>query len=235
MAIAQLAALAGPVDRVILAHAYDVGHWLPLAYQALCERETCLSDEEGLKLGIHDVLKIARLRVAMRPREVTLDGPARAVLLQHAFKSVEESHIAVDDAATTTSNEDKVVDTPLVVPAATIPSAVEDVVLPSLRSRLFLEIKAAVASALAAHNHALVIHSVFEPLVASIRAEVAEAERVPATSRTHPNYTSYMIAQNCTLTGHRQISMYVNQMKTADEKLDQAKAQVATLVSRASW
>jgi hypothetical protein len=125
MAVTKLTALAGPVDRVVLAHAYDVGHWLPLAYQALCEREECLSDEDGLKLGIHDVLKIARLRVAMRSGKVMLDGPARAVLVRDAFKPVEKSNPS--ELFSVTSTEEQVINTPLVVPAASLPSATEDI------------------------------------------------------------------------------------------------------------
>jgi hypothetical protein len=229
MAIAKLAALAGPVDRVVLAHAYDVGHWLPLGYQELCEREVCLSDEDGLKLGILDVLKIARLRVAMRSAEVKLDGPARALLVQDAFKSIKGPY--PDEMPT--SDEVQVVETPLIVPAVTLPSVSEDIVLSHVPTRLFADIKAAIATATEAQREAQYIRSVFEPLAISVRTEIGEAAQVPNGGSINGR-ASYLIAQNGIKMGTKQLSLYTEQIQMVDDKFTQTKEVVASLVSQAS-
>jgi hypothetical protein len=66
LAIDKLSTLTSPIDKVVLAREYGVSHWLPLAYRDICAREEWLSDEEGYRLGLGDVLKIGRARQAMR-------------------------------------------------------------------------------------------------------------------------------------------------------------------------
>jgi hypothetical protein len=65
-AIGKLAALTTPVDRIVLGKKYAIDHWLHSAYQVVCERQACLSDEEGARLGLADVLRISRARQDMR-------------------------------------------------------------------------------------------------------------------------------------------------------------------------
>jgi hypothetical protein len=65
-AIGKLAALTTPVDRIVLGKKYAIDHWLHPAYQVVCERQACLSDEEGARLGLADVLRISRARQDMR-------------------------------------------------------------------------------------------------------------------------------------------------------------------------
>jgi hypothetical protein len=66
LAIDKLFTLTSPIDKVVLAHKYGVSHWLLPAYHNICEREEWLSDEEGYRLGLGDVLKIGRARQAVR-------------------------------------------------------------------------------------------------------------------------------------------------------------------------
>jgi hypothetical protein len=65
-AIGKLAAITTPVDRIVLGKKYAIDHWLHPAYRVVCERPTCLSDEEGARLGLADVLRISRARQDMR-------------------------------------------------------------------------------------------------------------------------------------------------------------------------
>jgi hypothetical protein len=65
-AIGKLAALTTPVDRIVLGKKYAIDHWLHSAYRVVCERQACLSDEEGARLGLADVLRISRTRQDMR-------------------------------------------------------------------------------------------------------------------------------------------------------------------------
>jgi hypothetical protein len=235
MAVTKLASLAGPVDRVVLAHAYDVGQWLPLAYQALCEREECLSDEDGLKLGIHDVLKIARLRVAMRSGRVILDGPARTMLVRDAFKPVEKPDPSV--LFSVASTEEQVINTPLVIPAAALPFPTEDIALSPLPRKLFVDTKAAVALVINAQHKLQLIRSVFEPLADGIRAELSTAQQVPGpfTRAGRPGLASreYSMAQYFIETSNRQLALYTEQIKAAEDEVEHAKAAVASLVSQA--
>jgi hypothetical protein len=84
LAIDRLSTLTSPVDRVVLARTYGVDHWLLPAYQDICVREEWLSDEEGYRLGIDDVLKIGRARQDMR---TILESPD--TIIGQIFGSVE--------------------------------------------------------------------------------------------------------------------------------------------------
>lgn len=56
-----------PVEKVVLARSYDVERdWLLNAYKALGSREEPLTDEEGARLGLRTVIKIAKAREMIR-------------------------------------------------------------------------------------------------------------------------------------------------------------------------
>ncbi|KAI0756345.1 hypothetical protein C8Q80DRAFT_1090969 [Daedaleopsis nitida] len=66
LAIDRLSRLGSPADRIVLARAYDIPNWLEEAYYHLCVREEALTLEEGLKLGMEDVIVLAELRQRIR-------------------------------------------------------------------------------------------------------------------------------------------------------------------------
>jgi hypothetical protein len=119
LAIHKLARLADPVDRVVLAHAYGIPQWLAPAYQELCARDACLSDEEGAKLGLQDVLKITRTHVAIHTKGAELDGPAQLALVNKVFGL--ECPPAARSGSTSTSLSPQVGGAASVVPASTLP------------------------------------------------------------------------------------------------------------------
>ncbi|KAF7986994.1 hypothetical protein HWV62_71 [Athelia sp. TMB] len=63
LAIDRLAT-APPVDRIVLGRRYGIAAWLPGAYEAVCTRDAPLTVEEGIKLGVEDVVRIAAARQA---------------------------------------------------------------------------------------------------------------------------------------------------------------------------
>lgn len=66
LAINRLTRIASPVERITRAVKYDVKDWLLPAYTELCARDEPLNLEEGLKLGIRDVIFIGQLRSSVR-------------------------------------------------------------------------------------------------------------------------------------------------------------------------
>ncbi|KAM6502717.1 hypothetical protein JOM56_002694, partial [Amanita muscaria] len=54
--------LDSPIDMVTLGRQYDIPAFLLPGYAILCQSTVPLSDEEGLRLGTEDVLKIYRIR-----------------------------------------------------------------------------------------------------------------------------------------------------------------------------
>jgi hypothetical protein len=81
LAVRHLFSLTTPVDRVVIGRKYDIEHWLRPAYEAICEREEWLSEAEGERLGLRDVLKIGRARQLLRaPAILREEGERRALL-----------------------------------------------------------------------------------------------------------------------------------------------------------
>ncbi|KAJ7645917.1 hypothetical protein DFH06DRAFT_915595, partial [Mycena polygramma] len=58
LAIDQLAAVAGPVDKITLGHRYGVPEWLAPAYLALAMRKEPLTATEGAKLGVEALVRV---------------------------------------------------------------------------------------------------------------------------------------------------------------------------------
>jgi hypothetical protein len=81
LAVRQLSPLTTPVDRVVIGRKYNIEHWLRPAYEAICEREEWLSEAEGERLGLRDVLRIGRARQLLRaPAILREEGERRALL-----------------------------------------------------------------------------------------------------------------------------------------------------------
>ncbi|KAF7986997.1 hypothetical protein HWV62_77 [Athelia sp. TMB] len=55
---------APPVDKIVLGRRHGIAAWLPEAYEAVCTREAPLTVEEGIRLGVEDVVRIAAARQA---------------------------------------------------------------------------------------------------------------------------------------------------------------------------
>ncbi|KZP24013.1 hypothetical protein FIBSPDRAFT_951603 [Athelia psychrophila] len=62
LAIDNLAATAIPVDKIVLGRRYGISDWLPGAYEAVCTHSDPLTVEEGMKLGVEDVIRISAAR-----------------------------------------------------------------------------------------------------------------------------------------------------------------------------
>ncbi|KZP06387.1 hypothetical protein FIBSPDRAFT_842179 [Athelia psychrophila] len=62
LAIDKLTATAIPVDKIVLGRRYGILDWLPGAYEAVCTRADPLTVEEGMKLGVEDIIKISAAR-----------------------------------------------------------------------------------------------------------------------------------------------------------------------------
>jgi hypothetical protein len=66
LAIERLAALASPIDKIVLGRRHEITEWLVDAYTAVCERSSALTLEEAKRLGLDDVVKISFLRQEIR-------------------------------------------------------------------------------------------------------------------------------------------------------------------------
>ncbi|KAI0828850.1 hypothetical protein BC628DRAFT_1417249 [Trametes gibbosa] len=82
LAAEQLHTLVTPVDRLLLSREFDIPEWLEPAYYDLGAREATLTYEEGMRLGMAEVIFIADLR--QRVRFMTARG-----LGHHVFSTVQ--------------------------------------------------------------------------------------------------------------------------------------------------
>ncbi|KZP22519.1 hypothetical protein FIBSPDRAFT_859566 [Athelia psychrophila] len=62
LAIDKLTTTAIPVDKIVLGRRYGISDWLPGAYEAVCTRADPLTVEEGMKLGVEDIIRISAAR-----------------------------------------------------------------------------------------------------------------------------------------------------------------------------
>ncbi|KZP15106.1 hypothetical protein FIBSPDRAFT_705228, partial [Athelia psychrophila] len=62
LATDNLTETATPVDKIVLGRRYGISDWLPRAYEAVCTRADPLTVEEGMKLGVEDIIKISAAR-----------------------------------------------------------------------------------------------------------------------------------------------------------------------------
>jgi len=62
LAINRLSAVTTPVDKIVLGRGHDIFEWLENAYATVCWRDEPLTIEEGKRLGVEDVIKIAAVR-----------------------------------------------------------------------------------------------------------------------------------------------------------------------------
>ncbi|KZP08362.1 hypothetical protein FIBSPDRAFT_703036, partial [Athelia psychrophila] len=62
LAIDNLTATAIPVDKIVLGRRYGISDWLSGAYEAVCTRADPLTIEEGMKLGVEDIIRVSAAR-----------------------------------------------------------------------------------------------------------------------------------------------------------------------------
>lgn len=66
LAIAELQkSFLTEIDKIVLAHKYDLGEWLLPAYTTLASREHSLGMEEAIRLSLELVVNMARAREAV--------------------------------------------------------------------------------------------------------------------------------------------------------------------------
>jgi hypothetical protein len=73
LAIKQLTPIASPIDKIVWGRKHQINEWLGGAYQSICAREEPLTYEEGIRLGMKDVIKISAIRHDIGSR--TRSGP----------------------------------------------------------------------------------------------------------------------------------------------------------------
>src|SRR5882762_2998724 len=76
LSVDALGRIASPVERLALAHAYDIDEWLLPAYSSLCQRAEPLTTEEGRRIGVDDVVLISQVRECMRGPVLAQSGSA---------------------------------------------------------------------------------------------------------------------------------------------------------------
>jgi hypothetical protein len=76
LAIRKLPALTTPDDRIVLVHKYGIS-----AYQKHCVREERLTEEEGHRFDVQDVLRIGSARQAMMSKGPERNGSDRVALI----------------------------------------------------------------------------------------------------------------------------------------------------------
>ncbi|KZP33821.1 hypothetical protein FIBSPDRAFT_671410, partial [Athelia psychrophila] len=62
LSIKHLAPIATDIDKIILGRQYGIDEWLSDAYLAVCMREQSLTEEEGTRLRVADIIKINSIR-----------------------------------------------------------------------------------------------------------------------------------------------------------------------------
>jgi len=62
LAIKQLGPIALPIDKIVVGRKHQIDEWLGDAYRSVCMRPDPLTLEEGIRLGMDDVIKISAIR-----------------------------------------------------------------------------------------------------------------------------------------------------------------------------
>jgi len=62
LAIRQLSPIASSIDKIVLGRKHDIHEWLGDAYRDVCVRPDPLTYEEGMRLGMGDVIDISAIR-----------------------------------------------------------------------------------------------------------------------------------------------------------------------------
>ena len=92
-----------PYDRLLLARAYSVDHWVIPALSALCERTVPLNLDEARQMSIEDVVLVATVREDIRTHVLQVDTAEipRRVEAAQAGKLVHVDSVGVSSAIPT--------------------------------------------------------------------------------------------------------------------------------------
>ncbi|KAF7979220.1 hypothetical protein HWV62_43172 [Athelia sp. TMB] len=104
LAVDQLDA-APPVDKIVLGRRYGIAAWLPGAYEAVCTRDAPLTVEEGIRLGVEDVVRIAAARQAYGCGKPRFETRHLARDVREIFGLEGPSEVDIDDNATGDEDE----------------------------------------------------------------------------------------------------------------------------------
>ncbi|KAF7965486.1 hypothetical protein HWV62_43268 [Athelia sp. TMB] len=74
LAVKQLEPIASAVDKVALGKQFGIEEWILDGYWALCARQEPLTEEEGLRLGVRDVVRIFTTRELNAPLPTCLSS-----------------------------------------------------------------------------------------------------------------------------------------------------------------
>lgn len=93
LAIKHLTSLASPIEKIVIGRKHGIYEWLNDAYEDVClRRSESLSLDEGLKLGMEDVIKISSLRCQIA-RERFKRCPALSTLIAVTFELKPRSQV----------------------------------------------------------------------------------------------------------------------------------------------
>jgi hypothetical protein len=84
-AIKRLDPLTSCIDRVVLAHQFEIAAWLPQAYVDVCELSRLPSTEDAHRLGFDVFIKIAAAREAFRVSSDVVESSKRAAIVKDVF------------------------------------------------------------------------------------------------------------------------------------------------------
>jgi hypothetical protein len=74
---------------------YNVPHLIPPAYEELCSRNDWLTDEEGERLGLTEVLKIARVWTALRsPAHIQSSLEQRSIIIRNVLGELDSAEMS---------------------------------------------------------------------------------------------------------------------------------------------
>lgn len=79
IAVQQLLPITTAVDRVVLGHRYDFTQWFLPAYIILCTQSKAINFEDGLRLGLLDVIRINEVRNGIHSRMIKGMGTRNGV------------------------------------------------------------------------------------------------------------------------------------------------------------
>jgi hypothetical protein len=101
-----------PYDRLLLARAYSVDHWVIPALCALCERIAPLSLDEASNMKIEDVVLVATLREDIHNNKLRVNVAATPPSGHPSFEGVNAPPV-VENCGSTVSEPGSTMSTPL--------------------------------------------------------------------------------------------------------------------------
>lgn len=96
LSIQKLLSIASPIDKIVLGRKYRIDDWLAGAYVEVCSREAALTEEEGDRLGMKDVIKITRLRQGSKGTSFSPIEGVDELMDAFGLPVVADTHTAVD-------------------------------------------------------------------------------------------------------------------------------------------